>query len=70
MVNTAFACLFTWGCKFEGKCGIYHLCLIFNQSLQFFCTKFALSKFDVNQIFRAVLILALLANIHKYDAIT
>ena len=36
MVNTAFAYLFTWGCKFEGKCGIYHLCLIFNLSLQFF----------------------------------
>ena len=29
MVNTAFACQFTWGCKFEGKCGIYHLCLLF-----------------------------------------
>ena len=42
MVNTAFACLFTWGCKFEGKCGIYHLCLTFNLSLQFFaqiCTE-------------------------------
>ena len=36
MVNTAFACQFTWGCKFEGKCGIYHLCLLFNLSLHFF----------------------------------
>ena len=27
---------FTWGCKFEGKCGIYHLCLLFNLSLHFF----------------------------------
>ena len=36
MVNTAFARQFTWGCKFEGKCGIYHLCLLFNLSLQFF----------------------------------
>ena len=36
MVNTAFAFLFTWGCKFESKCGIYHLCLIFNLSLHFF----------------------------------
>ena len=43
MVNTAFARQFTWGCNFEGKCGIDHL-----------CTSFALSKFDVNQIFRAV----------------
>ena len=25
MVNTAFAYQFTWGCKFEGKRGIYHL---------------------------------------------
>ena len=56
MVNTAFACLFTWGCKFEGKRGIYHLCLIFNLSLHFFCIKFALSKFDGNQIFRAVMV--------------
>ena len=36
MVNTAFAGLFTWGCKFESKWGIYHLCLIFNLSLHFF----------------------------------
>ena len=36
MVNTAFACQFTWGCKFEGKCGIYHLCLLFNLSVHFF----------------------------------
>ena len=36
MVNTAFACQFTWGCKFEGQCGIYHLCLMFNLSLHFF----------------------------------
>ena len=59
MVNTAFAYLFTWGCKFEGKSGIYHLCLIFILCLLFkfalFCTKFAPSKFDVNQIFRAVI---------------
>ena len=27
MINTAFAYQFTWGCKFEGKCGIYHLCI-------------------------------------------
>ena len=43
MVNTAFAYRFTWGCKFVGKCGIYHLCLWFNFSLHFFCTIFALS---------------------------
>ena len=36
MVNTAFARQFTWGCKFEDKCGIYHLCFLFNLSLQFF----------------------------------
>ena len=36
IVNTAFACQFTWGCKFEGKCGIYHLCHLFNLSLHFF----------------------------------
>ena len=36
MVNTAFARQFTWGCNFEGKCGIYHLCLLFNLSLHFF----------------------------------
>ena len=42
MVNTAFACQFTWGCKFKGK------------AFALFYTKFALSKFDVNQIFRAV----------------
>ena len=54
MVNTAFACQFTWGCKFQGKCGIYHLCPLFNLSLHFLCTKFALSKFSVNPIFRAV----------------
>ena len=53
MVNTALACQFTRSCKFEGKRAIYHLCLIFNLSLHFFCTKFALSKFDVNQIFCA-----------------
>ena len=35
-VNTAFACQFAWGCKFEGKCGIYHLCPLFNLSLHFF----------------------------------
>ena len=26
IINTAFAPHFTWGCKFEGECGIYHLC--------------------------------------------
>ena len=36
MVNTAFACKFTWGSKFESKCGIYHLCPLFNLSLHFF----------------------------------
>ena len=36
MVNTAFAWQFTWGCKFEGQCGIYHLCLMFNLSLHVF----------------------------------
>ena len=36
VVNTAFACQFTWGCKFGGKCDIYHLCLLFNLSLHFF----------------------------------
>ena len=35
-VNTAFACQFTWSCKFEGKSGIYHLCPLFNLSLHFF----------------------------------
>ena len=35
MVNTAFACKFTWGSKFESKCGIYHLCPLFNLSLHF-----------------------------------
>ena len=32
MVNTAFACYFTWGCKFQGKYGIYHLCSLLNLS--------------------------------------
>ena len=36
MVNTTFACKFTWGSKFESKCGIYHLCPLFNLSLHFF----------------------------------
>ena len=36
MVNTAFACKFTWGSKFESKCGIYHLCPLFNLRLHFF----------------------------------
>ena len=31
-----------------------HLCPWFNRSLRFFCTIFAMSKFSVNQIFRAV----------------
>ena len=36
------------GCKFEGKCGIYHLYL--NLTLVCpLCTIFALMKFDVNQ---------------------
>ena len=36
MVNTAFVFQFTWGCKFKGKCGIYHLCPLFNFSLHSF----------------------------------
>ena len=36
MVNNAFACQFTRGCKFEGKRVIYHLCPLFNLSLHFF----------------------------------
>ena len=36
MVNAAFVREFTWGCKFEGKCGINHLCPLFNLSLHFF----------------------------------
>ena len=36
MVNTAFACKFTWGCKLESKCGIYHLCPLFILSLHIF----------------------------------
>ena len=55
MVNTTSACQFTWGCKCKGNCRIYHLCPLFNLSLHFFCTKFTLSKFGVNTIFRAVL---------------
>ena len=46
MVNSAFACQFRWGCKFEGKCGIYHLCPLFNLSLHIFAADFALSKFS------------------------
>ena len=36
MVNTALACQFTWGCKLEGKCGIYDLRPLFNLGLHFF----------------------------------
>ena len=36
MVNTTFVYQFTRGCKFYGKCGIYHLCPLFNLSLPFF----------------------------------
>ena len=36
MVNAAFACQFTRGCKFEGKCTIYQLCPLFSLSLHFF----------------------------------
>ena len=38
MVNNAFACQFTRGCKFEGKHVIYHLCPLFNLSLHFFAS--------------------------------
>ena len=48
MVNTAaVSSQFNCGCKFEGKCGIYHLC-----PLHFFALKLhQLSKFGVNQFF-------------------
>ena len=48
MVNTAaVSSQFNCGCKFEGKCGIYHLC-----PLHFFALKLhQLSKFGVNQCF-------------------
>ena len=44
MVNTAFACQFTWGCKFDSQCGIYHLCPLFNLSLHFFAPNLVVSK--------------------------
>ena len=54
MVNTAIAYQFTWGCRFEGKCGIYHLCPWCNRSFIPICPIFALSKFVGDQIFNAV----------------
>ena len=45
MVNTVFATQFTSGCKFGGKRGSYHLCPLFDRSLDLFCTIFAMSKF-------------------------
>ena len=38
MVNTVFACQFTWEYKLKGKCGIYHLCPLFNLSLHLFAS--------------------------------
>ena len=35
IVNIAFAYRFTRGCKFVGKCGIYHLCLWFPADITF-----------------------------------
>ena len=51
MANQALAYQFTWGCKFVGKCGIYHLWPWFNLTAHFFCTIFALNKCGENQIF-------------------
>ena len=48
MVNTAFSYQFTWGSKFEGKCGIYHLYPHLTLVCPL-CTIFAMMKFDVNQ---------------------
>ena len=53
MVHTTFGYQFRLGCKFASKCGLYHLCPLFNLSLYFFAP-FALHRFDVNQIFHAV----------------
>ena len=36
MANQALAYPFTWGCKFVGKCGIYHLWPWFNLTAHFF----------------------------------
>ena len=38
-------------CKFEGKCRVYHLCPLFNLSLHFFWSEFALSKLGVKKFF-------------------
>ena len=53
MINTAFACQFTWGVNFKANAVFTIFAVLFNLSLHF-CTKFALSKFGVNPIFRAV----------------
>ena len=53
MVNTAFACQFTWGVNFKAK-AVFTIFALYLTLVCTFCTKFALSKFVVNPIFRAV----------------
>ena len=55
-VNAAFACQFTWAVVNLRAIAVFTI-FAFYLPLQFalFCSKFALSKFDVNQIFRSVL---------------
>ena len=56
MVNATFACQFTWAVVNLRANAVFTI-FAFQLPLQFalFCTKFALSEFDVNQIFPAVL---------------
>ena len=53
MVNTAFACQFTWGVNLKAN-AVFTIFALYLTLVCTFCTKFARSKFGVNPIFRAV----------------
>ena len=52
MVNATFATIFAHLCKYDSKCGIYHVCYRFALEETYVCIIFALCKFSVNPFFR------------------
>ena len=54
VLKSTFATIFTLMCKYDSKCGLYHVCYRFALEQRYVCSTFALCKFNVNPFFRPV----------------